>query len=665
MRGSAGLNARSPGALAARAGLALVAAAALGAALWLGLRHPVAPGAVLAGIWLGAVVAAALSRAWLFWLPALFPLLNFYPWTGWWLFDESDLLVLAIIAGGYARWAWRGTPGTAPLWPVWARAAWAGLAACVAQAVWRGWADAPPLPPHTGWRDALLQGLFADHLSAWNSVRVAKSFVWALCLMPLISRAVTEDRRATGLAFVRGMLAGLALVGVLVLWEREAQVGMLDFVSGYRSSAAFWEMHVGGGAIDAYLALAAPLALWAVWMAPTPARAALALGLLWLATYTVLTTYSRGVMGAFVIAVLGWALATRFLHLPHDGLGPGRRRVVTAALVALLVQGAVVIGAGAFLGDRLEATSKDLLGRWAHWQRGVGLLLNPVSPQAGPWGGLGMGRFTAQYRGLGVETELPGRAVWQRDGAGQGFVALSGPDSRPELALQFGLLQRVELTQPGGYTARLRLAGRPGDEVLISVCQRHLVHTLMCQWQSVAVAEDDAPGERWQSTVLRGPPFPLEEPAAGTTAHWPAVLALHATDAQQTTRVTGVELWDGRGMQLLRNTRFSDGLSHWMPAVEAYYQPWHIDNLYLDLWLELGAFGWMLLAGLMFAALGAVVRGLRARDALAWAFGVALLGFVAVGVLISVSEVPRVMLLALLTAGMPLILWTNRRTDTL
>lgn len=652
-------------ALAERAVLALVAAAALGSALWLGLRHPLSPGAVLAGIWIGAVVAAASSRAWLFWLPALFPLLNFFPWTGWWLFDESDLLVLAIIAGGYTRWAWLGATQTEPLWAWWMRAVWVGLAVCVAQAVWRGWADAPPLPPHTGWRDALWQGLFADHLSAWNSVRVAKSFVWALCLMPLISRAVALDRRAAGLAFVRGMLAGLVLVGSLVLWERQAQVGVLDFVSGYRTSAAFWEMHVGGGAIDAYLALAAPLALWAVWMAPTTARAALALGVLWLATYTVLTTYSRGVMGAFVIAVLGWALATRFLHLPHDGLGPGRRRVVTAALLALLVQGAVVMGAGAFLGGRLEATSKDLLGRWGHWQRGVGLLLSPISPLAGPWGGLGMGRFTAQYRGLGVETELPGRAVWQRDGAGQDSLALSGPDSRPELALQFGLLQRLQLERPEGYVARLRLAGRPGDEVLVSVCQRHLLHTLMCQWQSVAVAEDDPRGERWQSTVLRGPPFPVDEQPAGASARWPAALVLHATDAQQATHVLGVELWDGRGVQLLRNTRFTEGLSHWMPAAEAYYQPWHIDNLYLDLWLELGAVGWLLMAGLVAAALLAVARGLRAGDTLAWAYGVALLGFLAVGALISVSEVPRVMLLALLAVVMPLILWTNRRTDTL
>lgn len=662
MRGSAGLT---PGVVASgtlRAGWALLSAGALLAATGLGLWHPVSPVSVLAGIWLAAVLAASSTRAWLFWLPALFPLLNFYPWTGWWLFDESDLLVLAVLAGGYARWAWRGADATSAAWPRWVVWAFAGLALCVAQAVWRGWLDAPPLPLHTGWHDALWQGLFADPLSAWNSVRVAKAFVWALLLAPLVGRAIAADRQAAGLAFVRGMVAGLALVGVLVLWERESQVGLLDFVSGYRTSAAFWEMHVGGGAIDAYLALTTPLALWAVWMAPSRVRGWLALGLLWLAIYTLLTTYSRSVMGAFVVAVLGWALAARYLHLPHDGLGPGRRRVVVAALVGLLVQGAVVIGAGAILGSRLEASSKDLLGRWAHWQRGVRLLQSPVSAHAGWWGGLGMGRFTAQHRTLGMESELPGRAVWQRDAAGQGHVVLSGPDSRPELALQFGLLQRVHLALPEGYTVRLRLAGTPGDEVLVSLCQRHLVHTLMCQWQSAAVAPDDSAGVQWQTIDLKGHSFPVQAPSGGVAQAWPAVLTLHATVANQSTRLLGVQLWDTRGVQLLQNTAFADGLSHWMPAAEAYYQPWHIDNLYLDLLLELGLAGALLVAGLVAAAWTGVVRGLQQGDPLAWALGASLLGFLSLGLLISTTEVPRVALLSLLTVILALGMWTNRRT---
>lgn len=658
MRGGAGLTQLG------RSGAALLAAAALCAVLWLAAQHPVAPLGLLAGVWLVTTVTAWRPSAWLFWLPALMPMLNFFPWTGWWLVDESDLLVLAVLAGGYGRLAWAAPPIAREPLPRWWGAAWIGLALCVAQACWRGWVDAPPLPPHTGWRDAMWQGLFADHLSAWNSVRVAKSFVWALLLAPLAWHAVRADRQAAGLAFVRGMLAGLALVGALVLCERESQVGLLDFFSGYRTSAAFWEMHVGGGAIDAYLALAAPLALWAVWMAPTRWRVGLAVGLLWLTIYVLLTTYSRGVMGAFVVVVLAWALASRLFRLPHDGQGPGRRRVVMATLIGLLIQGGVVIGAGAFLGDRLEQTGQDLQGRWVHWQRGASLLESLGAGSSGWLWGQGMGRFTARYRALGMEGELPGRATWLGGAQGAGALALNGPDSRDALAQQFGLTQRVRLFLPDGYTARLHLSGTPGQEVLVSLCLRHLIHTLTCQWASGAVAQPGPGGTAWVSLRLKGYPSPVPERSTlQPTQALPAVLTLHATQAGQTSHIHEVQLWDERGRQLLQNTDFSSGLSHWMPAAESYYLPWHIDNLYLDVLLELGWVGLLLLAAITCAALLAVYRGLIARDALAWAYGAASLGFLSIGALISVTEIPRVLLLALMTLLMALCLWTNRRPD--
>lgn len=424
--------------------VALLAALALVAALALAAQHPVAPAAVLCGVWLVAVGTVWRPAAWLFWWPTLMPVLSFFPWTGWWLVDESDLFVLAVLAGGYARWAWQAPAAVVPAAPRWLVWGGTGLALCVAQAVWRGWADAPPLPPHSGVWDALGQGLYADHLSAWNSVRVAKGFVWLLLLAPLVWRALSEAPSSAGRALLRGMVAGLALVGALVLWERWSQLGLLDFVSGYRTSAAFWEMHVGGGAIDAYLALAAPLALWAVWTAPSAVRGWGAMGLLWLAVYTLLTTYSRGVMGAFVVVLLAWALVACLCPLPQGVRAPGQRRVLTATLAALLVQGAAVLGTGAFLGGRLEQSHHDLLGRWAHWQRGVSLVLAPVSAGAGVWGGVGMGRFTAQYQRLGLEGEVPGRALWAASGAGAGSVLLTGPASWDGLATRFGLLQRVQ-----------------------------------------------------------------------------------------------------------------------------------------------------------------------------------------------------------------------------
>ena len=36
------------------------------------------------------------------------------------------------------------------------------------------------------------------------------------------------------------------------LWERAVYTALLDFSSDYRTTGSFWEMHVGGAALDGF-----------------------------------------------------------------------------------------------------------------------------------------------------------------------------------------------------------------------------------------------------------------------------------------------------------------------------------------------------------------------------------------------------------------------------
>src|ERR1043165_9798555 len=60
---------------------------------------------LLVAVLLGAYMALLLWRpqAWLVAVPALLPVLDFAPWTGWFFLEELDLLLLATCAAGY--WA--------------------------------------------------------------------------------------------------------------------------------------------------------------------------------------------------------------------------------------------------------------------------------------------------------------------------------------------------------------------------------------------------------------------------------------------------------------------------------------------------------------------------------------------------------------------------------
>ena len=76
--------------------------------------------------------------------------------------------------------------------------------------------------------------LYASYDSAWNTVRVAKSLVWGLLLGALMWAHSPALKPAAWVA--RGMVAGLALVCLVVLWERGVYAGLFDFSLPYRTT---------------------------------------------------------------------------------------------------------------------------------------------------------------------------------------------------------------------------------------------------------------------------------------------------------------------------------------------------------------------------------------------------------------------------------------------
>ncbi len=115
--------------------MALVAALA---AAVLAASHPLSPVVALGGCLAWACVTWRWPGLWVGVLPAALPLMNLSPWSGWLAFDEFDLLVLATLAGGYARLAagrcLLASPGAGSIvgcrWRgpcCWRRSAWSAL----------------------------------------------------------------------------------------------------------------------------------------------------------------------------------------------------------------------------------------------------------------------------------------------------------------------------------------------------------------------------------------------------------------------------------------------------------------------------------------------------------------------------------------------------------
>lgn len=281
-----------------RAGDLLTALLAFSLGSVLAWHYPLGQVAALA-LFLGASILAFYRLSWfLVILPALLPVIGLAPWTGWITFEEVDLLVLAMASGGYAR-ALIAEGQAVSRRRSWLLAGFSFLmVVSILISMARGFSDAGGFD--FGW--------FQGYDGPMNSIRIGKSFFLALLLVPLLRRLQRDPAQEAGRKLAWGMALGLGSASLAALWERLAFTDLLNFSSDYRSTALFWEMHVGGAALDGWLLLTVPFAIWGLRNARSTLQHALAILLIVVAAYAALTTFSRGVYLALIVALplLAW-----------------------------------------------------------------------------------------------------------------------------------------------------------------------------------------------------------------------------------------------------------------------------------------------------------------------------------------------------------------------
>lgn len=261
-------------------------------------------------------------HAWLLVVPALLPVLDFTPWTGWFFLEELDLVLLLTAAVGY----WRLDPSAV----VAAQTRFfAGAFALVGGAF--AIATVIGVTPLT----SLNLNSFANYTSNYNGLRIAKGFAWAVIFLPLLRAGAGGGLDNLRRLFVPGMLLGLTGACLAVVWERAMFPGLLNFASDYRPTAPFSAMHTGGAALDAYLAISFPfIAFWLIG-ANSRLKTVLALLLLLLGCFAGMATFSRDVYLAYgVSGVIIGALA--LIH------GARRQRLAAARIFAIALLLALV-----------------------------------------------------------------------------------------------------------------------------------------------------------------------------------------------------------------------------------------------------------------------------------------------------------------------------------
>lgn len=285
-----------------------------------------------------AVLLVLRPSIWLVLLPALWPVVDLAPWGGHIHFTESDALALTTLAALGLREAFAPPgatlSGRAPLkLRAGALMLFGLLAASVVIAGVRG---GLPLP-------AFDAAALVGYNTPVNALRVGKGFLFAFALIPFLHLAVRRDGERALDRFTLGLTAGFFSCALAASWERIAFPGLTNFASDYRTSALFWEMHVGGAALDAWLMLSFPFALLSFRRAHGWLGRLLALVVMGVGIYAMFTTFSRVVYGAMLVSltVLGLAALGRPAD-PAAASGPRNRPVVLSGLLAVVLLGGMM-----------------------------------------------------------------------------------------------------------------------------------------------------------------------------------------------------------------------------------------------------------------------------------------------------------------------------------
>ena len=564
-------------------------------------------------------------------LPAALPLLDFAPWSGRFFFDEFDLLVIVCLGVGYAR-VRQITGDTRPIETLF-RIASGLLVISFAISAIRG---------VTPWH-MLDANSFSSYYSPFNALRITKAVLWAFLLYGLLARIVSAGHNVSKL-FAVGMTLGVAGTLLVIVWERFAFPGLLNFSDVYRVTGPFSQMHVGGADVETYLTMGIPFLVMLVFDKSSLWLRMACVLLLLISTYGVMVTFSRvGYLGfgvAFTLALLAEILR-RSDNKPNKPVGLFNRSAIPVMLFLAVLGVGTPIFYSQFAQERLAMIRTDLTARQNHWDAALRMR---DSDWATALLGMGVGRY-------------PDTHFWRSNEEKAAPYWLGSESEKAFLKLGVGSAMYVEQfisPQPSNdYVVEINVrSNAPNAQLTISICEKWLLTSAKCSSEVINFNGDG----RWKPVKVHIASGDLGQ--GPWYASRPVKFSLYNSSQTVTVDLDNIRMTDVVGTNLLANGDFSKNFDHWFFSVDNDL-PWHIWSFPIQIlfdqgWLGLAAFG-------LFVSFGLWRAGRQARQGKAEAgvFMASGAGFVLIGALDSLIDSPRLLLLFLL------VMWLCWRSASL
>ena len=594
--------------------------------LWNAANWPAFPWLVVSVIGASAALTWWQPAAILVLLPAAMPVFDLAPWSGRFYVDEFDLLCATSFAVWWARekpvihWPNLRTPSSLIL-------LFLGGTLLIGAA--KGLGGAWPLDMNS----------FSNYHSAFNGIRILKGALWA-GLFIFTYRSHVETKPALARLFHFGIASGLLLTVSVVLLERMATVSLFDFVTEYRVTGPFSTMNKGGAYIECFLAVSAAFVIAELVTSRNRVITGTAAILLALTTYAIFVTYSRNGYAALGVGLgIGFLIVGRQLRQHHHYVKP------VLLLLGLIAIGSLLILSGGYASERLAATTKDFSIRQSHWDAALGLRDDRVSTSLF---GVGLGRFPEMHF---WHSHGEPRAATYRLEPGNGNAFLRLGSGAPLYIEQI-------ISPPAGkdlsLTLNLRSATAQPPVIAATLCRKTLLTADECE--STEVKGIKAAGI-WQTQYAAFPPLP--EPRNAFAWLIPTKLSLTTPAGGVAIDVDNVSLRPtGTDHYLTRNGSFERGLDHWFFATDI-DPPWHIHNLPIALFFDLGWLGLVAALAATSLAVAGAWRSFKEYRIPGMAAFAALAAFFTSGTLNTLIDEPRFLWLWLILLW--LCAWHGRK----
>lgn len=561
-------------------------------------------------------------------IPAILPTFDLTPWTGWSFVGEPDLFILATIGILAIRAPVRRQD--------FILTGWAGrillLLVCVYCAnVVIGLA----LPGPFGGSDN-------PYLRPDNALRLAKGFIAALALLPFFRARQRVNRDAVQM-FGFGMITGLTGVCLAAVVERALFPGLFDFTSDYRIVATFSSMHLGGGHIGAYIAMALPF-LIACCIRPGLVGIGAAVSIALVGGYTLVVTYART---AYVAALVGLctAFAGWVLGLRHSR-DATRFTALLPALILTVVSAIVV--AATLMPERLETVADDLGTREGNWIGGLALRDNGA---VAALVGMGLGTYPRVALSHSHGLHAPTNFLVRHEGDNSALSLHAGSSTY--------LTQRVPIEPDQSYTISLKLRSLDGEGKLSALlCENMLLYSVNCQSVGFEAAHDGT----WRDLTATLSSIGLREHPLFGLIRRPVELSLSDSVLGSTIEIENVKLVSPHGLDIVANGDFGQGMSRWY-FTDDDHLAWRIKNQYLMTLFECGTLGLGVLLLTALGGIGGAVKSLLRGNLMAAAIAASLVAFLCSSAFDYLLEVPRLATLFYLICFIGLDYGATQRDD--